>query len=123
MRSHKCYDIVPTSSKLVVFDTTLQVSQCAQGRRVFGVSLGELLSGVTWLRPETCWRRAEVPSADAGTQALRNVGHKACSAVSGSWDLNPQRGSALGSGIRSQVSGACYASAVAVEPHGRPQSP
>ncbi|GAB1289478.1 5'-AMP-activated protein kinase subunit gamma-2 [Apodemus speciosus] len=24
MRSHKCYDIVPTSSKLVVFDTTLQ---------------------------------------------------------------------------------------------------
>ncbi|XP_042783065.1 5'-AMP-activated protein kinase subunit gamma-2 isoform X3 [Panthera onca] len=25
MRSHKCYDIVPTSSKLVVFDTTLQV--------------------------------------------------------------------------------------------------
>uniref|UniRef100_A0A2K5E8P2 CBS domain-containing protein n=1 Tax=Aotus nancymaae TaxID=37293 RepID=A0A2K5E8P2_AOTNA len=27
MRSHKCYDIVPTSSKLVVFDTTLQVSR------------------------------------------------------------------------------------------------
>lgn len=27
MRSHKCYDIVPTSSKLVVFDTTLQVSE------------------------------------------------------------------------------------------------
>ncbi|NWX26048.1 AAKG2 kinase, partial [Notiomystis cincta] len=27
MRSHKCYDIVPTSSKLVVFDTTLQVSK------------------------------------------------------------------------------------------------
>ncbi|XP_036755586.1 5'-AMP-activated protein kinase subunit gamma-2 isoform X5 [Manis pentadactyla] len=26
MRSHKCYDIVPTSSKLVVFDTTLQMS-------------------------------------------------------------------------------------------------
>lgn len=26
MKSHKCYDIVPTSSKLVVFDTTLQVS-------------------------------------------------------------------------------------------------
>ncbi|XP_073916449.1 5'-AMP-activated protein kinase subunit gamma-2 isoform X3 [Castor canadensis] len=25
MRSHKCYDIVPTSSKLVVFDTTLQL--------------------------------------------------------------------------------------------------
>uniref|UniRef100_A0A5F8GUT2 Protein kinase AMP-activated non-catalytic subunit gamma 2 n=1 Tax=Monodelphis domestica TaxID=13616 RepID=A0A5F8GUT2_MONDO len=25
MKSHKCYDIVPTSSKLVVFDTTLQV--------------------------------------------------------------------------------------------------
>ncbi|KAK2489980.1 hypothetical protein MC885_021526, partial [Smutsia gigantea] len=26
-RSHKCYDIVPTSSKLVVFDTTLQVKK------------------------------------------------------------------------------------------------
>uniref|UniRef100_A0A3B3TES3 Protein kinase, AMP-activated, gamma 2 non-catalytic subunit a n=1 Tax=Paramormyrops kingsleyae TaxID=1676925 RepID=A0A3B3TES3_9TELE len=26
MKSHKCYDIVPTSSKLVVFDTTLQGS-------------------------------------------------------------------------------------------------
>ena len=25
MKSHKCYDIVPTSSKLVVFDTALQV--------------------------------------------------------------------------------------------------
>lgn len=27
MKSHKCYDIVPTSSKLVVFDTALQVSK------------------------------------------------------------------------------------------------
>ncbi|EHB11110.1 5'-AMP-activated protein kinase subunit gamma-2 [Heterocephalus glaber] len=27
MRSHKCYDIVPTSSKLVIFDTTLQVKK------------------------------------------------------------------------------------------------
>ncbi|XP_035268987.1 5'-AMP-activated protein kinase subunit gamma-2a isoform X7 [Anguilla rostrata] len=27
MKSHKCYDIVPTSSKLVVFDTTLQVKK------------------------------------------------------------------------------------------------
>lgn len=27
MKCHKCYDIVPTSSKLVVFDTTLQVRQ------------------------------------------------------------------------------------------------
>ena len=25
MKSHKCYDIIPTSSKLVVFDTSLQV--------------------------------------------------------------------------------------------------
>lgn len=25
MKCHKCYDIIPTSSKLVVFDTTLQV--------------------------------------------------------------------------------------------------
>uniref|UniRef100_A0A8C6LUN5 Uncharacterized protein n=1 Tax=Nothobranchius furzeri TaxID=105023 RepID=A0A8C6LUN5_NOTFU len=28
MKCHKCYDIIPTSSKLVVFDTTLQ---CALG--------------------------------------------------------------------------------------------
>lgn len=27
MKSHKCYDIVPTSSKLVVFDTALQVGK------------------------------------------------------------------------------------------------
>ncbi|XP_063777919.1 5'-AMP-activated protein kinase subunit gamma-2 isoform X2 [Pseudophryne corroboree] len=27
MKSHKCYDIVPTSSKIVVFDTTLQVKK------------------------------------------------------------------------------------------------
>ncbi|XP_067864607.1 5'-AMP-activated protein kinase subunit gamma-2-like isoform X2 [Heptranchias perlo] len=27
MKSHKCYDIVPTSSKLVVFDTSLQVKK------------------------------------------------------------------------------------------------
>ncbi|XP_060052821.1 5'-AMP-activated protein kinase subunit gamma-2 isoform X2 [Erinaceus europaeus] len=27
MRSHRCYDIVPTSSKLVVFDTSLQVKK------------------------------------------------------------------------------------------------
>lgn len=27
MKSHKCYDIVPTSSKLVVFDTALQVKK------------------------------------------------------------------------------------------------
>lgn len=26
MKSHRCYDLVPTSSKLVVFDTSLQVS-------------------------------------------------------------------------------------------------
>ncbi len=27
MKSHRCYDLVPTSSKLVVFDTSLQVEQ------------------------------------------------------------------------------------------------
>uniref|UniRef100_A0A3B1IDR5 Uncharacterized protein n=1 Tax=Astyanax mexicanus TaxID=7994 RepID=A0A3B1IDR5_ASTMX len=27
MKSHRCYDLVPTSSKLVVFDTSLQVKQ------------------------------------------------------------------------------------------------
>ena len=26
MRAHKCYDLIPTSSKLVVFDTNLNVS-------------------------------------------------------------------------------------------------
>ncbi|MEQ2205564.1 5'-AMP-activated protein kinase subunit gamma-1 [Xenoophorus captivus] len=27
MKSHRCYDLVPTSSKLVVFDTSLQVKK------------------------------------------------------------------------------------------------
>lgn len=27
MRSHSCYDAIPTSSKLVIFDTTLQVAE------------------------------------------------------------------------------------------------
>jgi hypothetical protein len=26
MRAHKCYDIIPTSAKLVIFDTQLNVS-------------------------------------------------------------------------------------------------
>ena len=26
MKAHKCYDLIPTSSKLVVFDTQLNVS-------------------------------------------------------------------------------------------------
>lgn len=37
MKSHKCYDIVPTSSKLVVFDTTLQVSAAFGGCFCFTV--------------------------------------------------------------------------------------
>lgn len=32
MKCHKCYDIIPTSSKLVVFDTTLQVRQAGRER-------------------------------------------------------------------------------------------
>lgn len=27
MKSHSCYDAIPTSSKLVIFDTTLQVAE------------------------------------------------------------------------------------------------
>ncbi|EDL87029.1 protein kinase, AMP-activated, gamma 1 non-catalytic subunit, isoform CRA_b [Rattus norvegicus] len=27
MKSHRCYDLIPTSSKLVVFDTSLQVGR------------------------------------------------------------------------------------------------
>lgn len=27
MRAHKCYDLIPTSSKLVIFDTQLNVSR------------------------------------------------------------------------------------------------
>ncbi len=42
MKSHKCYDLIPTSSKLVVFDTTLQVhlkcslssSACTESKKV-----------------------------------------------------------------------------------------
>lgn len=30
MRAHKCYDVIPTSSKLVVFDTSLSVSHVYQ---------------------------------------------------------------------------------------------
>lgn len=32
MKSHRCYDLIPTSSKLVVFDTSLQVGWGAQDR-------------------------------------------------------------------------------------------
>ncbi|PNI49375.1 PRKAG1 isoform 3 [Pan troglodytes] len=28
MKSHRCYDLIPTSSKLVVFDTSLQSCPC-----------------------------------------------------------------------------------------------
>ena len=28
MRAHKCYDLIPTSAKLVIFDTQLNVSTC-----------------------------------------------------------------------------------------------
>lgn len=30
MKSHSCYDAIPTSSKLVIFDTTLQVAERSQ---------------------------------------------------------------------------------------------
>jgi len=30
MRAHKCYDLIPTSAKLVVFDTQLNVSPTLQ---------------------------------------------------------------------------------------------
>ncbi len=41
MKAHKCYDLIPTSSKLVVFDTQLNVSPAAaaandQGGRNMG---------------------------------------------------------------------------------------
>lgn len=32
MKSHRCYDLIPTSSKLVVFDTSLQVGSILLGR-------------------------------------------------------------------------------------------
>lgn len=35
MKSHRCYDLIPTSSKLVVFDTSLQVGR-GQGGQVWG---------------------------------------------------------------------------------------
>lgn len=28
MKAHKCYDLIPTSAKLVIFDTKLNVSLC-----------------------------------------------------------------------------------------------
>lgn len=33
VKCHKCYDLIPTSSKLVVFDTSLQVGREKRGRR------------------------------------------------------------------------------------------
>uniref|UniRef100_A0A803VKG2 Uncharacterized protein n=1 Tax=Ficedula albicollis TaxID=59894 RepID=A0A803VKG2_FICAL len=42
MKSHRCYDLIPTSSKLVVFDTSLQVCQGRGG--TFGA--GEALLGL-----------------------------------------------------------------------------
>lgn len=38
MKSHRCYDLVPTSSKLVVFDTSLQVKQKKLSSKSKGVS-------------------------------------------------------------------------------------
>lgn len=37
MKSHRCYDLVPTSSKLVVFDTSLQV-KCFDAKGKFSSS-------------------------------------------------------------------------------------
>lgn len=37
MKSHRCYDLVPTSSKLVVFDTSLQV-KCFDAKGKFSPS-------------------------------------------------------------------------------------
>ena len=42
MKSHRCYDLIPTSSKLVVFDTSLQV-----GEILFSLQVGEILFSLT----------------------------------------------------------------------------
>ena len=44
MRAHKCYDIIPTSAKLVIFDTQLNVSnnQSTAGLSEFPVSIKAL---------------------------------------------------------------------------------
>lgn len=34
MKSHSCYDAIPTSSKLVIFDTTLQVADALDSSSV-----------------------------------------------------------------------------------------
>ncbi len=52
MRAHKCYDLIPTSSKLVVFDTQLNVSfrhkelkKFWLKLRLFGKKSAEVVSG------------------------------------------------------------------------------
>lgn len=52
MRSHKCYDIVPTSSKLVVFDTTLQVSILLFSLPLLAVLFFFYLMTVSWVLNE-----------------------------------------------------------------------
>lgn len=44
MKSHRCYDLIPTSSKLVVFDTSLQVGRA----RGAGLGLGATGRGPGW---------------------------------------------------------------------------
>lgn len=53
MRSHRCYDAIPTSSKLVVFETTLQVRAvselCGTLLWVRGVGLGADIGHLDWM--------------------------------------------------------------------------
>ncbi|GAB5568952.1 5'-AMP-activated protein kinase subunit gamma-2 isoform X2 [Prionailurus iriomotensis] len=48
MRSHKCYDIVPTSSKLVVFDTTLQRSSDTVKKAFFALVANGVRAAPLW---------------------------------------------------------------------------
>ena len=64
MKCHKCYDIIPTSSKLVVFDTTLQV----RGRdprlmKNHGPSWGSSWLDSLYL-PDTTWDRPVTSTSD-----------------------------------------------------------
>lgn len=67
MKSHCCYDAIPTSSKLVIFDTTLQVcfykfphfdskmTVCKNYMTIWGCSSWKAFVVVRWRRPSLHW--------------------------------------------------------------------
>ncbi|XP_061660475.1 uncharacterized protein LOC133492395 isoform X3 [Syngnathoides biaculeatus] len=80
MKSHKCYDIVPTSSKLVVFDTTLQVTVPGSPDAVDLSRLSRVIAKAAFCRglpdrPVAISPTSETAHATDGHFCRRNVDH------------------------------------------------